>query len=142
MKRQNKLVKILLVIFIVCAVVGVIWYKYATRQVYVPDIPNSYNLHSIAIESDTGINTTSDEAEMEEILNGLYDLGLKTQGESIQDYPIDVDDLVAIRFNYREDSVGTLYVYTKNGKYYLEEPYNGVYKLEENEYNYIMNLVD
>lgn len=141
MGKQSRIVKFLLVVFIICLVVGILLYKYLSRDVYILDIPNSYNLDSIAVESDKGINTTSDEAEMDDILKGLDDLNLKTQIESIQDFPVNVSSLISIKFYYREDSALSLYVYEKNNRYYLEEPYNGIYKLDENTYNYIINLV-
>lgn len=125
-------------------VVGfVIWYKYENRQVFILDIPNSHNLSSISYELESGLVTVMTEEEMDKILNGIYDLHLKTQSESVQDYPVDVEDLVAIRFYYKEeDTVGNFYLYKKKDKYYLEEPYNGIYKISEETYNYIINLVE
>ena len=144
MKKKRKSNSFYLVIaLLLFVVVGVvIWYKYENRQVYIPDIPNSYNLSSIAYELESGFITIADEERTDVILNGLYDLDLKTKSESIQDYPVDVEGLVSIRFYYKEkDTVGNLYVYRKKNKYYLEEPYNGIYKITEEEYNYIIDLV-
>lgn len=142
MKSKNKFVSILLVIFIIVALGGIIWYKLASRQVFIPDIPNSYNLSSISYELPTGIVTVAEEEKMDKILNGLHELNLSTQLVSVQDYPTDVENIVAIRFNYREDAVGNLYIYSKKDKYYLEEPYNGIYKITKDEYNYIIDLID
>ena len=75
------------------------------------------------------------------VLNGFHELNLETQKVSIQDYPIDVKNITEIRFNYREDAVGNLYLYKKNNRYYLEEPYNGIYRLTEEQYLYIIGLI-
>ena len=140
-KRKNKSFFVALIILIsVLLIGGIVWYKLYTRDVYILDIPNSYNLSSIVYEKDSGIVTLYEEEDMDRVLNGLHNLDLETQNVSVQDYPSDVDVLTAIRFNYREDAVGTLYLYKKNNKYYLEEAYNGVYKLTEEEYKYIINL--
>lgn len=141
MKNKNKFVSVLLVIFVICTIGGIIWYKFASRPVHIPDIPNSYNLSSISYELSNGIVTVSDTDKMDKILEGLYTLNLETQSVSVQDYPVDVENLVAIRFYYKEDSVGTLYLYSKGERYYLEEPYNGLYKLSKYEYDYIVGLI-
>ena len=142
MKNKNKLVSVLLVIFIICAIGGIVWYKLATRQVFVPDIPNSYNLSSISYELPTGIITVAEEEKMDKILNGLHDLDLSTQSVSVQDVPTDVENIVYIRLYYKEDAVGNFYIYSKNDKYYFEEPYNGIYKITEDDYNYIISLIE
>ena len=141
-KKSRKLFYLGAVLLFV--VVGiVIWYRYEHRQVYILDIPNSHNLSSISYELESGLVTVMTEEEMDKILNGIYDLHLKTQSESVQDFPVDVEDLVAIRFYYKEeDTVGNFYLYKKKDKYYLEEPYNGIDKISEETYNYIINLVE
>lgn len=142
MKNKNKIVSILLVLFVIAAIIGLVWYKLETRQEYILDIPNSYNLSSISYELESGIETVMTEEEMNKILNGIYDLNLKTKSVSVQDYPTDVDNLVAIRFYYKEeDTVGNIYIYKRKDNYYLEEPYNGIYKITEENYNYIINLI-
>lgn len=142
MKNKNKLVCGLIVVFVIAAIVGLVWYKLETRQVYILDIPNSYNLSSISYELESGSVTVMTEEEMDKVLNGIYGLNLSTKSVSVQDYPTDVEQLVAIRFYYKEeDTVGNIYIYKKKDKYYLEEPYNGIYKITEENYNYIINLV-
>lgn len=142
MKNKNKLVSILIVIIVFGFIAGILWYKWSNRDTYILDIPNSYNLSSISYELESGSITISDEAAMDKVLNGLHDLGLSTQDESVQDVPINCENLVPIRFYYKEeDTVGNFYIYKRKDKYYLEEPYNGVYKITEEEYNYIIDLI-
>lgn len=143
LEKRSKRFLIIGVILLFIVVGLVIWYRYENRQVYILDIPNSHNLSSISYELESGLVTVATEEEMDKILNGIYELHLKTQSESVQDYPVDVEDLVAIRLYYKEeDTVGNFYLYKKNDKYYLEEPYNGIYKISEGNYNYIINLVE
>lgn len=142
MKNKNKLVCGLIVVFVIAVIAGILWYKLETRQEYILDIPNSYNLSSISYELESGIVTVMTEEEMDKVLNGIYDLNLSTKSVSVQDYPTDVENIVSIRFYYKEeDSVGNIYIYKKKDKYYLEEPYNGIYKIDEETYNYIIDLV-
>ena len=142
MKNKNKIVSILIVMFVLCAICGIIWYKLETRQVYIPDIPNSHNLSSISYELESGSETVMTEEEMDKILNGIYALNLNTKSVSVQDYPTDTENLVSIRLYYKEeDTVGNFYIYKRKDKYYFEEPYNGIYKISEEDYNYIIDLV-
>ena len=142
MERKNKIVSIFLVLLVFLVIGFIILYKLSARQVYILDIPNSYNLSSISYELPDGLVTISDEVAMDKVLDGLYDLELSTQSVSVQEVPTDVLELVAIRLYYREDDVvGNFYIYRKNNNHFLEEPYNGIYKITEEEYNYIINLI-
>ena len=142
MKNKNKLVSILVVIIVFGFIAGVIWYKWVNRDVYILDIPNSYNLSSIAYELESGSITVATEEGMDKVLDGLHNLNLETQDVSVQDAPSDVEHLVAIRLYYKEeDTVGNFYIYKRKDNYYLEEPYNGLYKITEEEYNYIIDLI-
>lgn len=140
-EKKNKTVSVLIILFIIVVFCCAIGYKLANRQVYIPDIPNSHNLSSISYELPTGIITVAEEDKMDKILEGLHGLNLSTKTVSVQDVPVDVEDIVYIRFYYKEDAVGNLYIYKRNGKYYAEEPYNGIYKIDEEKYNYIIDLI-
>lgn len=142
MKNKNKIVSIIVAVVVVLAIGGIVWYKLATRQVYVPDIPNSHNLSSISYELPTGIVTVAETEKMDKILNGLSELNLKTQSASVQDAPTEVENLVSIRLNYKEDAVGSFYLYSKKEKYYIEEPYNGIYKISEDDYDFVVSLIE
>ncbi|MBQ3511501.1 MAG: DUF5301 domain-containing protein [Bacilli bacterium] len=143
MKKKSRKLFYLGAVLLFVVVGIVIWYRYEHRQVYILDIPNSHNLSSISYELESGLVTVMTEEEMDKILNGIYELHLKTQTESVQDFPVDVEDLVAIRLYYKEeDTVGNFYLYKKKDKCYLEEPYNGIYKISEGTYNYIISLIE
>lgn len=141
MKNKNKIIYGLIIVIVILTIGGIVWYKLAIRQTYILDIPNSYNLSSISYELPTGIETVAEEEKMDKVLNGLTKLDLKTKTVSVQDVPTGVDNLVSIRLNYKEDAVGSFYLYSKNGKYYIEEPYNGIYKIDKDKYDFIIGLI-
>ena len=141
-KMKSRVVGFIIFLFVILVFGVLVWYKLENRDVYILDIPNSHNLSSISYELESGIVTVMTEEEMDKVLNGIYDLNLSTQSVSVQDYPTEAEHLVAIRFYYKEeDSVGNFYIYKRKDKYYLEEPYNGVYKISEEDYNYIIDLI-
>ncbi len=63
-----------------------------------------------------------------------------TKEESIQDSPINVSDKIKIDFHFVNGGISTLFIYQKNKYYYIEQPYNGIYKITENEYKKIKNF--
>lgn len=141
-KMKSRVVGFIIFLFVILVFGVLVWYKLENREVYILDIPNSHNLSSISYELESGIVTVMTEEEMDKVLNGIYDLNLSTQSVSVQDSPTEAEHLVAIRFYYKEeDSVGNFYIYKRKDKYYLEEPYNGVYKISEEDYNYIIDLI-
>ena len=70
-----------------------------------------------------------------------YELNLPQQEESIQDYPVNSDNIVQVNFVFNESGESTLFVYMKNGNYYLEQPYNGIYRINGDAYNSIEKFI-
>lgn len=64
-----------------------------------------------------------------------------TKIESISDNPTNVDKLFIVTFMTEKDT-SVISVYEKNNKFYLEQPYNGIYEIEESEYNVIRKCRD
>ena len=78
--------------------------------------------------------------DTEEIKDIIYVLsgsgkGRTTNEESVQDYPVNAEDIIKIEFNLKDEKQSTLFVYKKNGKMYIETPYNGIYRINGDEYN-------
>ena len=55
--------------------------------------------------------------------------------ESIQDYPVNAENIIKIEFDFKEGGQSLLYVYKKSEKMYIEVPYNGIYRINGDEYN-------
>lgn len=62
--------------------------------------------------------------------------GREKCGESIQDAPVNADGVIEIVLEAGSDNRPRrcLYAYARGGLYYLEQPYNGVYRLTGEEY--------
>lgn len=85
-----------------------------------------------------GDSRTVETAEnIENVLNMLGGTERITAEESVQDSPVDSDEEIKIDFIFDEGAISTLFVYEKNGKYYIEQPYNGIYEITQDEYNNI-----
>lgn len=73
----------------------------------------------------------------------MFFYGVKriTETESIQDSPVNVYNEIKINFYSDKENISTLFVYKRNFKYYIEQPYNGIYKISADEYNSIEKYV-
>ena len=63
-----------------------------------------------------------------------------TKKQSTQDIP-NVDKYGKIKLMTKEDNE-TLYYYEKKGKYYIEEPYIGIYQCKQNLNDYFESIVE
>ena len=76
-----------------------------------------------------------------DVRNVLYGVKRITETESIQDSPVNVDNEIKVNFYFDEENCSTLFVYKKNFKYYIEQPYNGIYRISADEYNAIEKYI-
>lgn len=113
------------------------------KRNYELTIPKEEDLKSISFEKNdkkTEISSSEDIKDIIDLLNGS-DKGRTTNEESIQDYPVNAEDVIKIEFNFKEKGNTILFIYKKNGKMFVESPYNGIYKIKEDEYNSIEKYI-
>ena len=118
------------IIFII--IVGII---YGAKN-YELNLPELGDIESITLES-TNKKIYTDETNKKDILTTLNGKGRSTKEQSIQDSPVEATNEIKIDFILKQNLTSTLYVYMKNNKYYIEQPYNGIYKISRDEYNSI-----
>lgn len=137
MKKRNivllgsGIVSIMLVIMLICI------YLFKEKDVYKLDLPKYEVIEKIVFEK----NELVDELNNNKYLKIIYDiLNNKkriTYDKSIQDYPVNVDNIIKLDIYLKDANITSVYMYQKNNKYYLEQPYNGIYKITEDEFNNI-----
>ncbi len=140
MKNKNVLVIILAVIILVALSIGIFYY-FSNRRIYELNLPELENLQSISLKQDENEKIFSDSDKIKEILDIIGGVKSKIKKESIQDYPVNVVDAIKVNFNFIGRGASTLFVYEKNNKYYIEQPYNGVYQISADEYDLIEKYV-
>lgn len=139
--KNNKKVFILLGILIVILLIVAVAYKHRDRRTYEFNLPQVEDLSKIELkrnEMSVGIYKTE---EIKDIINVLSGVKRITKTESIQDSPVNVNDKIQVDFILDEDirykAVSTIFLYEKNERYYIEQPYNGIYQISADEYNSI-----
>ena len=106
------------------------------------------NIGKLEEISSITIDTLAQEDNIKEFndktsINKIYNIFSEktTNVESINDNPSNPDVLYLIRFNNSNDESKSAYVYKKGNKYYIEQPYNGIYKITEEEYKTVEKFV-
>lgn len=139
MKKEIKIVAIILCICL-GAVLGIVCYNKMNKSSYALNLPSADSVNSIIIKQNDKNVDLSDEEIIKDIINVLGAVKRTTKEESIQDSPTNVDNEIQVDFKFKnnettKDGTSTIFVYEKKGKYYIEQPYNGIYRISADEYN-------
>lgn len=142
MKKEVKIALVMLGIILLFGIIGGIFLDLNKRN-YELNLPQQEKLSSIVIKSNTNSADVTDSEEIKDIIYVLSGSGngRTTKEESIQDYPVNADKVVQVECVSNESRGSTLFVYMKNGNYYLEQPYNGIYRINGDEYNSIEKFI-
>ena len=133
---QRKFFIILIIILLMLMILGIFYY-FMNRRTYNLNLPQLEKLESISLEQDTNKKVINDNEKMKDIINILNERERTSKEESIQDSPVNTSNKVKIDFNFKETGASTLFVYERNNEYYIEQPYNGIYRISMDEYNSI-----
>lgn len=87
----------------------------------------------ISVDITVGENTINhaDENWISEMISKISN-SEPTKKDSVQDVP-QVDNYIKIDIQF-EKGTSTLFVYEDNGKYYVEQPYQGIYEIDSQLY--------
>ena len=79
----------------------------------------------------------------EETIKEIHDVftDKKTHIESVNDVPVNPDILYFVKFRNDAGNSKLAYIYKKDNKYYIEQPYNGIYQITEEEYSRIEKFI-
>ncbi len=111
------------------------YYAYLKDRQFILNVPEIDNLESIEIISDENDIFITDYFKIECILNVLDNK--KTNKKSIKEK--EYNKLYKISFIYKDIGVSSIYLYKKNNKYYIEQLNNGIYEINNDEYNKILS---
>ncbi len=138
MRKKIIIVGIILILVLMCILI--LFKINGNRNLYKINLPSLENLLNVTFNQNTQVKVIGDQSEIKELLSILNSNGRETNEESVQDYPVNVENEIKIEFNFKEGGTSTIFVYIKKGKYYLEQPYNGIYSISKDEYNYLKNM--
>lgn len=139
---KKKIIIFIFVLFLcIGAVAGIYCYNKLNRNTYCLNLPIVDDISNITLEQNENNIVISDFEEIKDIIDVLNGVKRVTKQESIQDAPVNADNEIKIDFEFKEGGTSTIFVYEKSNKYYIEQAYNGIYRISADEYNSIEKYV-
>lgn len=139
--KKGKMIFIIILLVCVGGVLGILYFSKINKSSYTLNIPSDDSVYSINLEQNGKRIDVSEQDKIKDIIYIISEVKRTTTNESIQDSPINVENEIKIDFEYEENKTSTVFVYKKNGKYFIEQPYNGIYRISPDEYNSIEKYI-
>ena len=139
--KKEKMIFIIILLVCVGGVLGILYFNKINKYSYTLNIPSDDSVYSINLEQNGKKIEVSEQDKIKDIIYVISEVKRTTTNESIQDSPINVENEIKIDFEYEENKNSTVFVYKKNGKYFVEQPYNGIYRISPDEYNSIEKYI-
>lgn len=139
--KKGKMIFIIILLVCVGGVLGILYFNKINKYSYTLNIPSDDSVYSINLEQNGKRIEVSGQDKIKDIIYIISEVKRTTTNESIQDSPINVENEIKIDFEYEENKTSTVFVYKKNGKYFVEQPYNGIYRISPDEYNSIEKYI-
>jgi len=141
MKKYLFIISIIFVLIIVL-LISVFIYNILFKNVYYMDekMFDISNITNVTIKNNEKNFDIDNNDDIKELLNVIKGNNRKTRKQSVNDAP-NGEKMICVDINYIDNSYKRIYAYKYINYYYLELPYEGVYKLSKNDYNLINNFI-
>ena len=132
---KNKKVIILIVILVCTGVVlGILYYNDTKKCSYILNLPLDDSVYSINMEQEDKVVMIDEQEKIKDIMFVIINVKGTTTSKSVQDSPVNAENVIKINIEYSESNILTLFIYKKKNKYFIEQPYNGIYIISFDEY--------
>ena len=131
---------VILIAFILVILIFTLCFAIINKPKYNLKLPEISDVSSIFVILNDNEVKLDKEEEITSIITTLMSNGRTTKIESIQDFPVNVSNVITIKIYHKSSGNSTLFVYERKRNYYLEQPYNGIYEISSDEYNSILNF--
>ena len=130
---KKEIIKLIVIIALAAIMCGVVYVLSSNKKI---NLPKMGEVEEVLIKEDNRGVTISDKKEIEKIYKIIENK--KSMKKSVTDTPKDVKKLTKISFIIGDDEKNIMNIYMKDDMYYLEQPYNRIFKLSKKEYEDIM----
>ena len=131
---------VILIAFILVILIFTLCFAIINKPKYNLKLPEISDVSSIFVTLNDNEVKLDKEEEITSIITTLMSNDRTTKIESIQDFPVNVSNVITIKIYHKSSGSSTLFVYERKGNYYLEQPYNGIYEISSDEYNSILDF--
>lgn len=139
--KKGKWIFVIVLFICIGAVFGIVCYNKTNNSSYALDLPSADSVYRINLEQSGKRLEISEQDKIYDIVNVVGAVKRTTNIDSIQDSPTNVDNEIKIDFEFGENKISTVFVYEKKDKYFIEQPYNGIYRISSDEYNSIVKYI-
>lgn len=145
-KRNGTLFRVLLmtgVLVLAALAAALVLWRMQTggRRTYVLHLPSSVDIAELVVKQGESEAHLSGWEEVGAVTELLLADGRITTNESIQDMPVNVENCIQIDYHFAGGGASTLFAYEKRNGYWLEQPYNGIYALSQEEFGALQELL-
>ena len=127
--KKEKMIFIIILLVCVGGVLGILYFNKINKYSYTLNIPSDDSVYSINLEQNGKRIEVSEQDKIKDIIYVISEVKRTTTND------------IKIDFEYEENKNSTVFVYKKNGKYFVEQPYNGIYRISPDEYNSIEKYI-
>ena len=138
--KKNKIIVIVLFLCI-GVVLGILYFNKIKKTSYTLNLPSDDSVSSINMEQNDKIVKIDEQEKIKDIMFIINEVKRTTTNKSVQDSPVNVENIIKINIEYGEGNNSTVFIYKRKNKYFIEQPYNGIYRISPDEYNSIERYV-
>ena len=124
--EKKEIIKLIVIIALAAIMCGVVYVLSNNKKI---NPPKMGEIKEVLIKEDNRVVTISEKKEIEKIYKIIENK--KSMKKSVTDTPKDVKKLIKISFIIGDDEKNIMNIYMKDDMYYLEQPYNGIFKLSK-----------
>lgn len=122
-------------------VLGILYYNEVKNFSYTLDLLLDDSVYSINMEQEDKIVRIDEQEKIKDIFFDISKVKRTTNCKSVQDSPVNAENVIKINIEYSESNILTLFIYKKKNKYFIEQPYNGIYGISFDEYYLIEKYI-
>lgn len=101
-------------------------------------LPKKEQTEKIEVKHNEETYFITDKEEISKLIDA-FKLAKLTKQKSVQDFPTASDDYYLLYFKDKNnEEIYKIFAYKKNKKYYIEKPYQGIYRTTEKEFKLLI----
>ena len=143
-ERNRTLLRVLLMtglLLLAMLAAALLLWRMDSRRTYTLHLPSSVDIAELVVSQGENEVRISGWEEIGAVTGLLLADGRTTTNESIQDMPANVENCIQIGYIFAGGGGSTLFAYEKRNGYWLEQPYNGIYALSQEEFASLLTLL-
>lgn len=117
--------------------------KFTSKEVVLPQADDLRKVKlELYVKGDI-VKSVEKESGISDFLEKLKETDRYTNKESVSDEPVNVNKFMKVQFYHKEtmDSPSIIYLYSKNGKKYMEQPYEGIWEINGKTYGKVWETI-